>query len=101
MQQFLYLLRLNRTLHRPERWTDADRDVVAKHFAYLQRATELGQVIFAGRTDESPDKTFGLVVFEAADEPAARRFMEQDPALSSGVMNATLHPYRLALQRKP
>jgi hypothetical protein len=27
--------------------------------------------------------------------------MESDPAVVAGVMSATLHPYALALQRKP
>jgi uncharacterized protein len=43
--------------------------------------------------------TFGVVVFEAADEDAARRFMAADPAVVAGVMTATLHPSSLALLR--
>jgi uncharacterized protein len=57
-------------------------------------------VIFAGRTAESDDKTFGLVVFEAADETTARQFMNADPAVIAGVMTAELHPFSVVLQRK-
>ena len=53
---------------------------VGRHFAYLQAAAERGQVILAGRTAEPLDRTFGLVVFEAADEAAARTFMAADPS---------------------
>jgi uncharacterized protein len=37
---------------------------------------------------------------EAEDEAAARQFMESDPAVVTGLMSATLHPYALALERK-
>jgi uncharacterized protein YciI len=58
-------------------------------------------VILAGRTSEPGDKTFGLVIFEAKDDAAAQHFMESDPSVVAGVMTATLHPYTVALQRKP
>jgi uncharacterized protein YciI len=54
-----------------------------------------------GKTSQPLDSTFGLVVFAAASEDEARKFMETDPAVVAGVMTATLHPYALALQRRP
>lgn len=57
-------------------------------------------MILAGRTTENLDKTFGLVIFEAENEAAAKAFMEADPAVQAGVMTATLHPYAVALKRK-
>ena len=99
--QFLYLLRVEPRLHDPKAWTDADNKAVAQHFLRLQKATETGQVILAGRTSETPDKTFGLVIFEAENAEAAKAFMEGDPAVAAKVMSATLHPYSIALQRKP
>jgi uncharacterized protein YciI len=100
-QQYLYVLRVAPALHDQARWSEADNDAVSRHFARLAAAVESGQVIFAGRTTEPLDTTFGLVVFEAASDAAARQFMESDPAVVAGVMTATLHPYSLALQRKP
>ncbi|MBQ0934087.1 YciI family protein [Ideonella paludis] len=96
---FLYVLRLAPTLHQDSGWTDRERGLVGAHFQYLKAATEAGQVLLAGRTNEPLDKTFGLVIFEADDEAAARRFMEGDPAVKAGVMLATLHPYGVALKR--
>jgi uncharacterized protein YciI len=100
-QQYLYVLRVAPALHDEARWTQADNDAVSRHFARLAAAVESGQVIFAGKTSEPLDTTFGLVVFEAESEAAARQFMESDPAVVAGVMTATLHPYSLALQRRP
>lgn len=99
-QQFVYVLRVAPALHDASRWTAADNAAVGRHFARLSAATKAGQVIFAGKTSEPLDTTFGLVVFEAENEAAARQFMAADPAVAAGVMTATLHPYALALQRK-
>ena len=96
---YLYVLRLNARLRSEAAWTDGDRATVSAHFQYLSKATEAGKIILAGRTDESFDKTFGLVIYEAESEEAARAFMEFDPAVAAGVMTATLHPYSIALQR--
>lgn len=101
VRQYVYVLRVAPALHDQARWTEADNDAVSRHFARLAAAAKAGQVIFAGRTTEPLDTTFGLVVFEAASDEAARQFMESDPAVVAGVMSATLHPYALALQRQP
>ena len=49
---------------------------------------------------ESGNQTFGIAIFQAPDETAARRFMESDPAVVAGVMTAELHPFAVALERK-
>jgi uncharacterized protein YciI len=97
--QFLYVLRLVPRLREDKAWTDADHAAIGRHVAYLQAAAGRRQVILAGRTAEPLDRTFGLVVFEAADETAARRFMERDPAVAEKLMTAELHPYRVAVRR--
>jgi uncharacterized protein len=99
-QQFVYVLRVAPAFQEAGKWTQKENEAVGKHFARLADATKQGKVIFAGRTTEPLDATFGLVVFEAENEVAARQFMESDPAIVAGVMSATLHPYALALQRK-
>jgi uncharacterized protein YciI len=68
--------------------------------ARFKHAIETGELILAGRTSESGDKTFGIAIFEAKDEPAARAFMESDPAVVARLMTAELHPFAVALQRK-
>jgi uncharacterized protein YciI len=100
-QQFVYMLRVAKHLQDEAKWSEKDKAATTQHFERLKKATEAGQVILAGRTSESLDKTFGIVIFEADSEAAARKFMQDDPAVKAGVMKATLHPYAIALQRKP
>ncbi len=99
-KHYLYVLKLIPRLYQDTAWTKADEETVGRHFRHLQAAVERGQVVLAGKTDEPGDVTFGLVIFEAADDSAAREFMESDPAVAGGVMTAELHPYMLALLRK-
>jgi uncharacterized protein YciI len=99
--QFVYVLRVLPPYQDQKNWTDKETAVVGWHFERLAQATARGQVILAGRTTETLERTFGLVVFEAEDEAAARQFMESDPAVAAGIMSATLHPYAVALLRKP
>jgi uncharacterized protein YciI len=98
--QFVYVLRVAPHLQDESKWSDKDKAATSRHFQRLKKAAEDGKVILAGRTTEGLDKTFGLVVFEADNEAAAKAFMEADPAVAAGVMTATLHPYAVALQRK-
>ena len=99
-QQFIYILRVAPKYHDEKSWQAADNAAVSSHFKRLQEAVATGQVILAGRTTESLDQTFGIVIFEAASEEAARSFMETDPAVEAGVMTATLHPYAVALRAR-
>ena len=99
-KQFIYVLRLVPRLHSDTAWTKEDEMVLSRHFARFQHAIETGELILAGRTSEPGDKTFGIAIFEAKDETAARSFMESDPAVVAGLMTAELHPFAVALQRK-
>lgn len=99
-KQFIYVLRLVPRLHSDAAWTKEDEMVISRHLTRFKHAIEKGELILAGRTKEPGDKTFGIAIFEAADEAAARAFMESDPAVVAGLMTAELHPFAVALQRK-
>lgn len=99
-KQFLYVLRLVPRLHDDKAWTDTDNAIIGRHFAHLKAATADRKVVFVGRTSEPGAHTFGLVVFESTDEPAARDFMANDPAVAEKIMTAELHPFQVVLQRK-
>jgi uncharacterized protein YciI len=99
-EQYVYVLQVAPRFQDEASWTETENAAVAQHFDRLAQATKAGQVILAGRTNEPLDKTFGLVIFEADSETAAREFMQADPAVIAGLMTATLHPYAVALQRK-
>jgi uncharacterized protein YciI len=99
LKQFIIVLHLSPRLHDDKAWTEEDKATLGKHFQQLKAATEKGQVILAGRTEEPASKTFGIIIFEAADEAAARAFMENDPAVVAKAMTAEVHPFNVVLQR--
>lgn len=78
--------------------TPGEQRIVGAHFAYLVALRDRGILILAGRTQEGQD-TFGVTIFAADDEQAAREVMESDPAVAAGLFIATLHPYRIAVAR--
>jgi uncharacterized protein len=98
--QFICVLRVIPRLYDDSAWTKDDNAVVEKHFARLKEAADRGEVILAGRTAESLDKTFGILVFEAKDQEAASEFVKEDPAVAAGLFTAELHPFSVALARK-
>jgi uncharacterized protein YciI len=99
-RQFIYILHLVPRLYADSAWTKEDEAVLERHFVRFQEAIKSGQLILAGRTSEPGNKTFGIAIFEAADEDAARKFIQEDPAVVGGLMTAELHPFAVALQRK-
>ena len=98
--QWLYYLKPARLGMVTEGSTPEEAETVSRHFAYLKDLTKKGVMILMGRTQNNDENTFGIAIFEAEDESAARRIMENDPAVIGGVMKATLHPYKIALMRK-
>ncbi|HWI32388.1 MAG TPA: YciI family protein [Microbacterium sp.] len=97
MAQWLYRI----VPTRPEMVADPTADeqrIVSAHFRYLVDLKERGVLILAGRTQEHAD-TFGITIFEADDEAAARAVMDGDPAVAAGVFAASLHPYAVAVAR--
>jgi uncharacterized protein len=99
-KQFIYVLRLVPRLYDDKNWTKEDNAVLQRHLARFQDAIKSGQLILAGRTSESGEKTFGIAIFQAKDEAAARKFMEEDPAVAGGLMTAELHPFSVALEHR-
>ena len=77
--------------------TAREAEIVGQHFAYLKRLTEGGQVLMAGRTLSTDERSFGVVVFTATSESLAQQLVDDDPAVRHGVMQAELRPFRVAL----
>ena len=71
-----------------------------EHFEYLKGLAEKGIVMLAGRTLNTDQSSFGIVIFLANDEAEARRTFEADPAVKSGVFRGEVYPHKLALARK-
>lgn len=93
MEQFLY-----QTIPPRENFafemTEAEEKIMEEHFQYLKKLTSEGVVYLAGPVT---DGCFGIVVFDAESESAARNLMENDPAVKAGVMKAELYPFRVSL----
>jgi uncharacterized protein YciI len=72
-----------------------EEGIVEGHFKYLQAKLQKGELYLAGRTlNEEP---FGIAIFQAESQEAAREFMGNDPAVKQHVMTAKLYPYAIAL----
>jgi uncharacterized protein YciI len=78
--------------------TPEETHAIDEHFLYLKRWAEEGTVLLAGRTLNEDRAGFGIVIFEASGEREARRFMQEDPAVRTGVFEAELFPYDVALR---
>lgn len=100
MPEFLYKLQLVRKDLLRAGPTDAEQAIVAEHFAYLQNLDAQGVIILVGRTLNTDENAMGLAVFRAESEDAARRIMNDDPAVRKGLMTATLYPFKVVLQGK-
>ena len=77
--------------------TDDERAVWGTHFERLQRLLAEGVMILVGPT-LGPINT-GIAVFEAPDEASARRIMDEDPAIASGIARGELRPFHVSLLR--
>jgi uncharacterized protein YciI len=77
--------------------TDEEQEVWAMHFARLQRLVAEGVTILAGPTLGTVNT--GIHVFEAPDEEAARKIMEEDPTIAGGFVRGELQPFRVSLLR--
>ena len=95
--QYLYKIQPTRPGMLVEGPTPEEAAIVEQHFNYLKELTAKGVVILAGRTLNTDESSFGIVIFEAESEQAARQVMNDDPAVKHGVMRAELYPYRVAL----
>jgi uncharacterized protein len=97
MQQFLYRIQPTRVGMLTEGPTEHEAKIVSEHFEHLRRFVDDGTVLMAGRTLNSDERTFGIVVFVAESDAQAAEFVRNDPAVKHGVMRAELFPYRVAL----
>ena len=93
MPDYLYLIHPFRQEFFSEP-TPAEDQVMEDHYQYVKHAIQEGKAWLAG---PCLDDTFGLVIFNAADDQEAQRFMMEDPSVKSNVMLAELHPFKLSL----
>jgi uncharacterized protein YciI len=97
VQEFLYVIRPTRLAMLVEGPTEREAWIISEHFEYLRSLTEKRVVILAGRTLNSDESDFGIVILRARDESTAKAIVEHDPAVRERIMQAELYPYRVAL----
>ena len=77
--------------------TEEEQEVWGVHFERLQRLLAEGVLVLAGPTLGTTNT--GITVFEAEDEAAARKIMEDDPVVAGGYARGELRPFRVSLLR--
>jgi uncharacterized protein YciI len=77
--------------------TDEERAVWGEHFERLKRLHAEGTVIVVGPT-LGPVNT-GVMIFEAPDEAAAQRIVDEDPTVAGGYARGELRPFKVSLLR--
>ncbi len=100
LKTFLYRIQPKRVKLLKDGGTPEEQKLIGKHFDYLKKLTEKRVVFLAGRTLNQDKSSFGIVIFFAANEKAAEKIMNNDPAVKHGVFNAELFPYSIALIQK-
>ena len=91
-----YIYRVSLTNGRkPSDSSPADMEVVGAHFARLEQLAAEGVVSYVGRTLQDDNSTFGIVVFQADSDTAAREIAEADPAVTGGLMSAEVFPFEV------
>jgi hypothetical protein len=77
--------------------TDEEKRVWGVYFERFERLLADGVIVLVGPT-LGPVNT-RIAVFEAPDEPAARRIMDEDPVIAGGFARGKLRPFRISLLR--
>lgn len=94
MSTFIYVLRLIK----PESFDNMspeEEKIINEHFERLKKGLDEGTLILAG---PCLDGAFGIVIFRAKSLKEAETFMNNDPAVKTGIMTAELHPFRVSLR---
>ena len=81
--------------------TPEEDQIVGEHFSYLERLTQQGVVLLAGRTLTEDYSGFGIIIFGAESLQAAQKIVRHDPAVAQRVMRPELHPFRGSLVGQP
>ena len=80
--------------------TEEEKRIVGEHFSYLQELIGKGVLVMAGRTLNTDNSSFGIVVFRASSDEEAHGIMLEDPAVKNLVFRAELYPYRISLLKE-
>lgn len=91
---YIYKITLKEKYHDFSAWDEKVQQAFKRHAEFLEKETK-SNVVFVGRTDVDLKNNFGLVVFKAESLEAAQNFMNKDPVVEEGIMDATVYPFKL------
>lgn len=74
-------------------------DLINKHCEYLEEYFEKNIVIFAGPSWEENEDHFAIVVLEAENKEAAKKIMDNNPAVSAQVLTSHVTEFIIFLER--
>lgn len=96
MRDYIYILKLLPKFHDPASYGEKENEILANHFARLERQKKRGTVKYVGKTGlpVTNKGNFGLVVFEAENDTVAELFMGSDPAVMNKMMTAECFPFK-------
>ncbi|MCC5936192.1 MAG: hypothetical protein JJU34_02815 [Lunatimonas sp.] len=91
MKMYTFVL-LTTGEHTPE-----DQAVVAAafagHMANINRLAQEGKLLVAGPFGPNGDAMRGIFIFDSADTDEVRTWLADDPAISEGLLKASLYPW--------
>ena len=96
MNQYIYTVQVVRQ-QMFETPTEEEKRIAGEHLAYMQSLMDEGTGIFAGALNLHDSRHFGLVVYQAENDEAAKAILHNDPAVQNRVMRGRWFPYRIAL----
>ncbi len=92
-QEYIYLFKPTRE-NFLQTITPEEMMVMGQHMEYTQRLFAEGTIIQAGAC---LDASYGIVIFKADSEEAARAIYEADPAVKAGIVHSEFHAYKLVM----
>jgi uncharacterized protein len=72
--------------------------IMAEHLDHLKSLSDRGLLVISGRTLNNDETTFGIVMFRADSDAAAREIMNSDPGIQKGVFQGVLFPFLITAQ---
>lgn len=96
MKQYCYIVEASRLAMLQEA-SDEEKQVLPEHITYVHRLVSDGAGIFAGAVKTKDSQHFGMVIFHAEDDNAAKAIVRNDPAVAARIMRACLYPMRVSL----
>jgi len=95
MQTFIYVLKLIPRLYDDNAWSENDIKIIDEHFNRIKKDIKSSKIIHVGRTLDTKDNGFGLVVFYAEDIEEALTYAHSDPAVLNGIMEVSCQAYKV------